>query len=63
MRTLDQALKDSFLSGAFNLYNSTLRMSIDTKIDLVERAVIQRMRKEIDFLKEQLGYLENENAE
>ena len=57
IRNLEDAQGDRFLSGVFNLYNATVRLNIDNKIELVERGVVSRVRKENESQIEQLKYL------
>ena len=63
IRNLEDAQGDRFLSGVFNLYNATVRLNIDNKIELVERGVVSRVRKENESQIEQLKYLQNEIQE
>jgi hypothetical protein len=46
------ANSDTFLSGIFTMYNSFVRLNIDQKIDILERAVITKIKKENSNLRE-----------
>lgn len=60
LRTLDSALTDKFLTKPMFLYSGFLRLNVDHRLDLAERKVISRQRKELLDIKEQMGFMQSE---
>ena len=47
LRKLEQAQVDPLLKGPFNLFNAHVKLSLDHRLDLVERQAVLKVRKEI----------------